>query len=492
MTALRFGPDKFDIPVHLMQKEREDCILVTDEDIVSFPWNGITKDKDGQYLLLDKCNLESIWTLSTTNRNRALDLVRKTALGIKKGGKKFADLSTGIFPLYRIYIKDKKDILILPEDAASILAVSLTRDDMDASSKDLTKKDTEFGYTLILEMAELLYYAAVGRFPYKDEEVRRSGYNEIPLEFYSTSLDNNTSSFITSTLSMKEKNQRKISGNYGPEKSLGWFIDSTESLMWNLDSRSEEEKEKEATKTENNEDFKKLWREKSRKAKRRKFWLEKGAVISVSILIAGFVFYFIGNWLYQTFKPPITRDLDQKGVIEHMYSCQNAINPTDLDSGFKGDVAQFNEVLNLYVTTTTRKAYEFVDAITDAPTWVENGKPSITKDTWIYGVIPLDIVETEENHFVATVEWYTPFAFDDESEEAYGEREGFTRTFIYEVTQEFDFKWNNRGWWVCTKNEISDYTLLSVEYTPFIEESLIISSPVLGANLYISIPLSSR
>ena len=37
MTALRFGPDKFDIPVHLMQKEREDCILVTDEDIVPFP-----------------------------------------------------------------------------------------------------------------------------------------------------------------------------------------------------------------------------------------------------------------------------------------------------------------------------------------------------------------------------------------------------------------------------------------------------------------------
>ena len=79
MTALRFGPDKFDIPVHLMQKEREACILVTDEDIIPFPWNGVTKDKDGQYLLLDKCNLEDIWTLSTTNRERALDLVRKTS-----------------------------------------------------------------------------------------------------------------------------------------------------------------------------------------------------------------------------------------------------------------------------------------------------------------------------------------------------------------------------------------------------------------------------
>lgn len=469
MTALRFGPDKFDIPVHLMQKERESCILVTDEDILPFPWNGVTKDQEGQYVLLDKCNLESIWTIATTNRERALDLVRKTALGIKKGGKKFADLSTGIFPLYRIYIKDKKDILILPEDAASILAVSLVREDMDACSKDLTKKDTEVGYTLILEMAELLYYAATGRFPYKNEEVRRSGYNEIPLEFYNTSLNEKTSSFITSTLNMKEKNQRKISGNNGPEKSIGWFIDSTESLEWNLKNRSEEEKEIDADKTENNEEFKKLWREKSKKAKRRKFWAEKGAVIAVTVLIAGFVCYFIGNWLYQTFKPPVTRDMSQVEVIEHMYSCQNGINPTELDEGFKGDAAQFNEILNLYVTSTTRKAYEYIDAITIAPDWVEAGKPSITKDTWIYGVIPLSIEETEENHFVAKVQWYTPFAFDDEVEETYGEKDGFARTFIYEVIQEFDFTWNNRGWWVCTENEITDYSLLSVEYTPYLE-----------------------
>ena len=60
----------------------------------------------------------------------------------------------------------------------------------------------------------------------------------------------------------------------------------------------------------------------------------------------------------------------------------------------------------------------------------------------------------------------------DEAEEAYGEEAGFSRTFIYEVTQEFDFEWNKRGWWVCTKNEITDYNLLSVEYTPYLENNL--------------------
>ena len=43
---------------------------------------------------------------------------------------------------------------------------------------------------------------------------------------------------------MKEKNQRRISGNNGPEKNLSWFIDETAALEWNLGDRKEEEKER--------------------------------------------------------------------------------------------------------------------------------------------------------------------------------------------------------------------------------------------------------
>ena len=271
---------------------------------------------------------------------------------------------------------------------------------------------------------------------------------------------------------MKEKNQRRISGNNGPEKNLSWFIDETSALEWNLGERTEEEKEEKAKETENNKEFQKLWKEKCRKAKTRKFWYEKGAVIAISTIIAAFVIYFVGNWLYQTFRPPVTRDMDQVEIIEHMYECQNQINPTDLDEGFKGDVAQLSEVVNLYVSSATRKAYEYVDTITNAKVWVEEGKPSVRNGNWIYGVIPIGIEETAENHYVATTEWYTPFAFDDDVEETYGEKEGYARTFKYEVIQEFDFEWNKRGWWVCTENTITDYKLLDVEYTPFIEEGV--------------------
>ena len=102
LTAIRFGSEKYEVPIHLMQKEREDCILVTDEEIVKYPWLGVAKDTTGQYLLLPKCSIEPIWTIGDKYRSKALEIVRKIALGINQGGKDFAALSVGVMPLYRI------------------------------------------------------------------------------------------------------------------------------------------------------------------------------------------------------------------------------------------------------------------------------------------------------------------------------------------------------------------------------------------------------
>lgn len=465
MTALRFGPDNYDIPIHLMQKERDECVVVTDSDITSLPWNGVTKDTKGQYILLPKCSLEPIWSISTTNRSKALELVRKLSLAIKVKGKKFSELNAGYFPLYRIYIKDGKDILILPKDASEILSISLIRDEMDKCTKALVKRDTEPGFTLILQMAQLLYYSATGILPYEKEEIRRSGFNEMPLEFFVPELEKETLSYISSLLSTSSRNQRKISGNNGPEAALIYFLDSSESLKWNLEDRSEEEKDALIASTEENKEFSSLFSEKCRKAKRRKFWREKGAIILISASIASFVLYFVGNWLYQTFKPPVTRDMEPEAIISHMYSCQNSLDAQNISAGFKKDVSQYNEVLNIYVSRQTRMAYESTDFVIDAENWVNKGMPSVPASSWIYGVIHLSTERIDDDTYSSTVLWYTPMAFDDENEALYPEKEGCVRVFVYSVTQAFDFEWNKRGWWVCSGDEITSYTLEDVIYS---------------------------
>ena len=104
------------------------------------------------------------------------------------------------------------------------------------------------------------------------------------------------------------------------------------------------------------------------------------------------------------------------------------------------------------------------DAIVSAPEWVENGMPAILQGTFIYGVIPQSITETEDGKYEAIIDWYTPFAFTDDVEEENPEMENKARVFVYSVTQDFDFQWNKRGWWVCVSNEIADYTLSDVFY----------------------------
>ena len=63
---------------------------MTDEEIVKYPWLGVSKDTTGQYLLLPKCSIEPIWTIGDKYRSKSLEIVRKIALGINQGGKDFA------------------------------------------------------------------------------------------------------------------------------------------------------------------------------------------------------------------------------------------------------------------------------------------------------------------------------------------------------------------------------------------------------------------
>ena len=93
---------------------------------------------------------------------------------------------------------------------------------------------------------------------------------------------------------MEEKYQRRISGNNGPEKSIGWFIDSTEALTWNLKNRTEEEKEKEAKKNQKKTVIKEIRftattdkHDLETKAKAANKFLDDGRKVKVAVFIKG-------------------------------------------------------------------------------------------------------------------------------------------------------------------------------------------------------------
>lgn len=460
-TAMKFGPDGYDIPTRLMQVTRENGILVTDDDIFEFPWRGITKDIEGQYILFDKCQLESFDTIATTHRSLALSLLRKLSLGLKTAKKDFLDLSNGILPLYQVLIHEGKNIVILPKDCAEIIATSRLRDIVDKEVTWLMKPDTEKGYSLLLEMGELMYLAASGVLPYGAEAIRHAGFKEVPLELYEDTLDQKTASFISSLIDMNEKNQRKISGNRKPEGNMDYFLENTEDLSWNLEDRTEEERAKAVKEKSEHKDFTALYEAAVKKAKRKDFWRKMGVTIIVVAFAVSLVGYLVGNFFYQKYKPPVTRDMSREEIILHLFDCQNALDTADLSAGFKGDPTQFKEVLSIYINSATRNAYEGIKAFTRADEWVASGMGDIPEASSIYGVTVESIEQTGENDFIAHTTWYTPYPYD-ESEMVETVPEGKKHVYVYHVDEEFTFQWNKRGWWQGIRTAITSYDFQGV------------------------------
>jgi len=468
-SALRFGSDNYEMPLRVMQNTRECGLLITDDKIEEFPWYGVTKDRDGQYILLPLSEYEDISTIADRHRDEALSLVRKIALGLNNAPRGFSDLLTGIFPLYRIYIEKGHNIVLLPPDAGSILTLSRSPEETDRDVRALIKSDIEPSFTLASEMTQLLYYALSGRLPYESNDVRGSGYKPYPLSLYG--FGSELSAFIMKTLTLKEKEMRLICLNGSAENTLGWFLRETGEYGWNEKKRSREELIAEREKAEKESAFTALREKKTKASKRRRIIREKGGPAIIIALVAAAVLYFTGNFLYNQFRAPLTKDLDPEGIIEYTIEKQNELDASSLNEGFKGEAAQYMEVTSLYVSSRTTLAYSQKNTIININDWLEGERGSIDSECIVYGVIIESIEESGENTYTATLKYYTPYPMYDDDDENNPERENTVRIFEYLVDETFVFEWNTRGWWQCISSSFGDGTLLSVMYIPYATQS---------------------
>lgn len=460
-TGLRLGSSKVEIPMRLMQSTREAAILVTESGVRKIAWYGVL----GEYLLLPDMEIEEITLITTKYRSMALELIRKIAMGLKSASDSFLDLLSGVFPLYRIYIVSGKNILLLPPDAGEILSLSKREEDKDREVRFLIKPDEEKSYTLLSELAQLLYYAVTGRFPYERSEVRGSGFTTYPLPLY-TEEESCASTFIMNILNMNVSGQRKLCLNYNVKYPLVGFFESTENMEWPYVSRDDADRIFSLKKAEESPLFKKEQEKKEKVSRRKRFFREKG-VITIAIIIAVLtVSFFVGNYLYRSLKAPLTKDLTPTEIIEYTIERQNELDASLVNEGFKKEAAQYDEVSSLYVISKTREAYEGKSYFINAQNFVSSGITEVPAGSFIYGAIIKEIESDGDNTYTAILDWYTPYAFTDEDEENYPEKEGYVRTFLYSLKEHFTFTYNSRGWWECTDSYFSDAELVKIIYTP--------------------------
>ena len=467
-TAISIA-SSYEIPLSLLQKEREDCILVCDNSITTIPWYGVRKDTSGTYILLKPLEIEEIFSISTKYRSKALTLIRKIAKGIASAPLAFLDLFTGFLPLYRIYIVDGNDILLLPKDCSEILTLSRTNEEMDKNLRFLLSSDTEEDYRIFLELIELMYYAVTSRFPYEKSEVRLSGFKPYSITLYSD-IPYSLSSFIMKYLLLGEKEQRKLFSGKDCAKNAEFFLDKTASLEWPLSSISNADRLFSLKCTEESPEFSLEKKKKEKKASRLSFIRKKGLVVLAILLSVAFISYFVINYLYQTFKPPLTKDMTCIEIIEYTIEKQNELDTAHISEGFKKEAAQEEEVRNLYILNKTRSAYEGKEPLVKISDYLEGKIESVQKDSIPYGVFIKEIIDNGNESYRAILEWYTPYGFSDDDELNNPVKDGFLRVFKYIIYEDFTFTFSSRGWWECTSSSFSSESLVDLIYIPLSQE----------------------
>lgn len=457
-TAICIGQDDFGLPKHLMQGAKHDGIISDGKTLERWFWDGLCTIEGMRYVYFSPARIRPIYDISTYSRPKALEIVRNLAFALVSADESFLDLITGVLPLYRIWIYDDTKVLVMPPDLGDLIGIMRDEETKENEVNRIIQGTAEKQFLLITEMAELLYYAASGIFPFASDEVRGSGYREAPISLFA-SLPERTEGFISFIFHAKNREMRDIMGNGSGGQCLKWFLDRSKDLEWNLPARTEEERDAEIKKNTSSESYSNFFKERTRIYKRNTFWRTKGTAICVGAVIGIFVFAFLFSYIKGLLEPPTTRDMDEYGVIEAFYDAQSECNPTELTTAVKGfSPPQEMEVTNLFVTSKTRFAYEYFDPLVNAEEWVNEGMPALPMGSEVYGVILEDIEKTGDNSYMATGIWYLPFP-ENEEEQVITEQ-GEVVVYRYRVHQSFEMKWNKRGWWNIVGSEITDYEFI--------------------------------
>lgn len=490
-SAIVFDNKNTDLPAALLTGEKKPSYLFEDGKVEQWYWKNFSSYNGSKCLYFDKISLHPLAELSTTLRNKAPLLINNLAKALNQCSTEFLDLRGGIVSAWRIYFTDTNGVLILSSNLGDIFSSTNTEETRFANTSSLIHSGIHPSFTLIDEIAQLYYFAALGIKPFEDDTVREIGYRAIPLAVAAPVLcpeiDKDMINKIDGILSLKMGKQREISGNLDPQKALEWFYTKIENESWNLPNRDKVPDVMDILMS--NEKTSAYLKSTESNAKKRIFWRTKGTVLIIVSVIVIFVGSFIFGRVKDYLAPPYTAGQNQEQIIESYYNAQNDLDIEKLeDSLARGvDSPISNEVTTLFVTRQTRMAYENSDTIINPVTWEEEGRPAINSGSYIYGVDDIKIEDIGNNNYKATSIFYSPDnytdSYTDVDEDDIEVESDTTPIYRFEQIQVFTIEMTDKGWY-----EITAINPISVKYVdtllvPIIKQSTasLVDSQIPGA-----------
>ncbi len=479
-TAIVFDNKNTDLPAALLAGEKAASYLYKNEELIPWYWNNFSTYEGSKCVYFEQMELYPLAEIATSLRSKAPLLINNLAKALNKCSTKFIDLRGGIISAWRIYFTADDDVLILSSTLGDIFASTNSESTRFNNTSSLIHSSIHPAFTLIDEMAQFYYYAAIGIKPFEKDTIREIGYKAIPLRLVAPILapeiQKEMLDKIDGILHLPMGKQRDISGNQSPQAALEWFFNRFNGASWNLPNRKALPDTYQTLKE--NKAANSYLETIEAKARKKIFWRMRGTLIIVIAICTLLVGAFVKDRVQSFLAPPYTAGMDQSGVIQSYYGAQNDLDVEKLEDSFARGVDSpiANEVTTLFVTRQTRQAYESKNTVINPVTWEKEGRPAIPYGSMIYGVDDVQIQDAGNNNFKVTSIFYSPddySEFDDEIDPS-AEMVARDYAFIYRFKQVQIFTINlaKKGWY-----EIDNIKTLSVNYLDTLTIPTILEAP---------------
>lgn len=450
------------LPSYILGGEKQPSYLWDGQTLQPWYWRTLSAVDGKRVLTFDPLAITPLSELSTTLRAQALSIVRSLAGALRACDLTFLDLSSGIIPLWRLWVTESGHILIMSQDLGDLFASVSEEEQRYLHIASWVHHTVHPPFSLIDQMASLLYYSAVGVPPFFDKNSREDGFRALPLALLDTGLDAQTASFIDSTLAMGLNRMRDAAGNMKPQLALSFFLDKSASLIWNLQSLTEPKSRDELLISA---DAIRFVENQAKRAKARIFWRRRGWLIIALAVASLAVGSFATARVKEALAPPYSAAYSPEEIIRAYYEGQSELDLQKMEAPLARKVKNpaSLEVTNLFVTRQTRQAYEAINVQVNAQNWVEDGMPAIVEGSFIYGVSDVVITRTGERDWTVSATYWAPFNYETESAEtAMG-------VYAYDLAQNFSIEMGKRGWYeivAISAPEISNMRAVAVTTVP--------------------------
>ena len=462
-----------------LSSQRPPALLYKNGSFTQVAWLGVRLENGRRCLCFDaQPFVEEVPTpaleLAHSLRPNAFDHLENLAHALQRlEGSKDCELDWNFsaLPLSSIYFATDS-VLLLPARASDFIDSVMPDEDrfLDREVWYVHNEANRFGKAHYL--FQLLYYALASTMPFAPQDVRDCGYRPMPLSLFfandggivqNKEIDKLCRT-VDSAFSMTRKDMYKVSDPY--EYFLK-VLGNGKSSFTATDCIAMKSKV-----------YKEYLQKLEKKASLRRFLRKKGAVLAAAIVGAVAVISIAWYYIALALAPPATAGLPKEDIVRAYYK---AVNDLDLQ-GVKDSLARGSKspdemtVTNLEVTQKVRYAYEGMNPIIEAQSWLDEGMPAIPQGTMVYGIANLEVQAVDETTAVATFDFLRPY--EDYSKETDATTASSVFTGVYRETVKFSFV-QRRTWLEISSIDVLEETLTNVFEVSYKETESSVSTMVL-------------